>query len=175
MSEESTWKKDERPYVIFRCAKCKQYLYVKTTQQSKKCLRCGHMHKVTNISSSGETTNGLSNAIEMVKRRQNELAIKELETTPELRSLNDFKVVKPKRKDENFIQRKEINDDLTNKFKKMLIEISGMYREFPYYIIELMADNYTIPLSELKILTKDFLQQGFLIQLDDDSYKIKSG
>ncbi|KKK68217.1 hypothetical protein LCGC14_2946270 [marine sediment metagenome] len=37
-------------------------MYVKTTQQNKKCLRCGRYHKVTAIVGSGEIVNGMTEA-----------------------------------------------------------------------------------------------------------------
>ena len=55
----------------------------------------------------------------------------------------------------------------------MLIEISKNYKEFPDYIIELMAENYNIPNSEIKLLTIYFLKEGFLIQLDNSLYSIR--
>jgi len=80
--EEGALKKDQNPYLLFACSKCKQYLYVKTTQKTKKCLRCGRQHKVSSIINSGEIVRGITKAVEMVQFRQNELAIIELGTTP---------------------------------------------------------------------------------------------
>ncbi|MFX1410243.1 MAG: DUF1922 domain-containing protein [Promethearchaeota archaeon] len=174
--EESEWKKDETPYLVFKCVKCKQYLYVKPKQKSKRCLRCGHMHKVSNIL--GESIYGLLHAIEMVKKRQDEVSIKELGRTPELRSLNDFKVLKkPKSKINNkftILVDSHFNEDLIEKFKIMLIELSHIYKEFPNYILEIMGEKYNISPSELKILTRIFLKQGILIPTADEFYKIKT-
>ena len=172
--EETEWEKDETPYLIFRCNKCKRYLYVKTIQKSKKCLQCGHIHKVSNISKSGEIVNGMTNAINTVKEKQNELAQKEMGNGPEFRGSQDFKIVR-KQKGKRF----QTNDmggesELTDKFKRMLIEISGMYKEFPDYIIEMMAKNYGIPNSELKLLIKYFLKKGFLIRLENYLYTINN-
>jgi len=63
-------------------SKCKQYLYVKTSQKAKRCLRCGQYHKISSIINSGEIVKGLSEAVDAVKTRQNELAIKELGNVP---------------------------------------------------------------------------------------------
>ncbi|MHA2220106.1 MAG: DUF1922 domain-containing protein, partial [Candidatus Hodarchaeales archaeon] len=52
--EDIQFKKDETPYLIFACYKCKQFLYAKTTQKTRKCLRCGRMHKIEKIIDSGE-------------------------------------------------------------------------------------------------------------------------
>lgn len=52
--EDTAWKKDETPYLVFACRKCRQYTYVKTTQKSKKCARCRRTHTVSDIMGSGE-------------------------------------------------------------------------------------------------------------------------
>lgn len=170
--EETEWEKDETPYLIFRCNKCKRYLYVKTIQKSKKCLQCGHIHKVSTISISGEIVNGMTNAINTVKEKQNELAVKESGNNLEFRGWQDFRVVK-KQKDIKFHNNEiDSENELTEKFKRMLIELSKTYKEFPDYVIEVMAEDYNIPNSEIKVLTRYFLKEGFLIQLDNYLYSI---
>lgn len=172
--EEIAWKRDQTSYYIFACHKCGQYTYVKTIQKTKKCLRCGRSHQVERVKKSSEIVNGISNAVEMVKLRQNELAIKKLRTKPELRANGDYKVVSslseshgqcPKEKSET--------DEYENKFKQMLIEISSMYETFPIYVLEVMADNYGIPPDEINILTRNCLKEEFLVRLKDNSYKVK--
>jgi len=169
--EEEAWKKDEKPYLIFTCSKCKQYLYVKTTQKTKKCLRCGRQHKVSSIINSGEIVKGITKAVEMVKTRQHELAIKELGTTPEFRTSDDFTVKSRLKK--TFATDNSSNDnDYSSKFTKMLQEISGSYTVFPFYVLEIMAEDFGIPVSELKILVKAFQKKGILLR-QDGSYKIQ--
>ena len=85
--EEIAFKKDESPYLVFTCKKCRQYSYVKTTQKTKKCLRCGRTHQVKDILSLGEIIYGMTAAVEVVKQKQTELAI------PEFRSEGDFVVI----------------------------------------------------------------------------------
>jgi hypothetical protein len=169
--EEAMWKKDETPYLIFECAKCKQYLYVKTTQKGKKCLRCGRNHTVLRIMNSGEIVYGMTAAVEMVKKRQDEYGKKKLGHTPEFRAFGDFTVVV--KKSNNIAEKgEESSEETTRQFKKMLKEIYSAYKKFPYYIIEIMAENYGILASELKGLTKNFQKKGILKQLDDNSYTI---
>jgi len=170
--EDATWKKDETPYLIFECAKCKQYLYVKTTQKGKKCLRCGRTHTVSTIINTGEFVNGITAAVEMVKKRQDEFGKKELGHTPEFRAFGDFKVATQKSKNV-FVDDDESSEETTTQFKKMLKEISSTYKKFPLYIIEVMAENYGIPIAELKNLTKSFQKKGILVRLDDYSYTVK--
>ena len=174
--EEEGWKKDETPYLVIPCRKCHQYMYVKTTQKTKKCLRCGRTHKVSSILDSGEIVKGMTEAVELVKARQNELAIQELGTTPEFRAAEDF-TVKSKMKlssKEGFAIKSSDDDDnnLEALFKKMLLEISDLYDKIPYYILEIMAEDYAIPLSELKMLIRNTQKEGILIQLQDNSYRI---
>ncbi len=173
--EEVGWKKDENPYLIFTCSKCKQCLYVKTTQKSKKCLRCGRQHKVSSIINSGEIVKGVTKAVEMVKARQNELAIKELGNMPEFRAV-DVYIVRSRKNRSSEVSPESFttfeDSDLTNKFRKMIHEISESYNKFPFYVLEIMAENYAIPLFELKFLVKDSLKEGFLILSEDNSYKL---
>ena len=97
---------------------------------------------------------------------------KELGHTPEFRAFGDFTVAVKKLKD-IAVNGDESSEDTTRQFRKMLFEISAMYKKFPIYIIEVMADNYGIPASELKNLAKNFQKQGILIRLDDYSYTVK--
>ena len=90
--ESKAWKRDETPYYVFACIKCGRYLYVKTTQKNKKCFSCGRVHQVIRIKKNAETVNGITPANNIVKQRQNELAIKELGGNPDLRSCNEFSV-----------------------------------------------------------------------------------
>ena len=85
-------KKDNTPYVIFKCIRCAQYLYVKASQKTKKCLRCGRNHQVNNIMKDGKMINGNVNALNYLKKKQNELALIEIGANPDLRALNDFSV-----------------------------------------------------------------------------------
>ena len=176
--EEAGWKKDEKPYLIFTCSKCKQYLYVKTLQKTKKCLRCGRQHKVSSIINSGEIVKGMTKAVEMVKTLQNELAIKEIGNTPELRTADDY-VVRSKKIDREYSEIFETHsidendDELEKVFRKMIHEISESYDKFPFYVLEIMAENYAIPSSELRLLVKNSLKEGFLILLPDNSYRTK--
>ncbi|MFX0167311.1 MAG: DUF1922 domain-containing protein [Candidatus Hodarchaeota archaeon] len=171
-TEETTWKKDETPYLIFQCAKCKQYLYTKTTQKGKKCLRCGRNHTVSIILNSGEIVNGMSAAVEMVKKRQNELGKKELGHSPELRAFGDFTVA-VKKSEDRIRDGDGSSEDTIRQFEKMLKEIYSTYKKFPLYIIEIIADNYGIPASELEVLTRSFQKKGILIRLNDNSYTVK--
>jgi hypothetical protein len=168
--EDIAWKKDETPYIVFSCSKCHQYTYVKTTRKTKKCARCGRINNIPNISGMGELVIGISSAVELVKKKQEKLAIKELGTHPEFRTFNDFKVAQSLENLE--ISHENTDEDLKyqTRFKEMLIKLSMMYKSFPYYIIEIMAENYDIPNSEIKLLTRSFRKQGILIRQKDSSY-----
>ncbi len=173
--EEIAWKTDETPYVVFQCAKCKQYTYTKTTRKTKKCTRCGRSHTVCKIMNSGEIVNGISTAVELVKKKQDEFAIKELGTSPEFRTVNDFKIAKShedKKIESEIIVKVGNEEQYYSKFKHMLIELSTMYPKFPFYILEMMAENYNIPSSEVKLLANNFQKQGLLIRLDENLYHV---
>jgi hypothetical protein len=170
MSEDITWKKDEKPYLVFQCAHCKQYLYVKKSQKTKKCLRCGHMHKVSRHLTSAETIYGLSNAREMVKKRQHELALKEMKNDSEFRGLHDFTVIRKKKEKKGNEMKNENN--LLERFKQMLLNIADTYKQFPDYVLEIRAEEYDIPHSELKLLTNHFIKEGFLLRLDNYIYSL---
>ena len=88
--EDVGWKKDDKLYIIFPCDKCKQYIYVKESQKTKKCLRCGHSHQVNTIKNYGEYVKGMTKAVERVIKKQEEMAIKRFGIIPEFRSSNDF-------------------------------------------------------------------------------------
>ncbi len=156
---------------MFPCAKCKQYTYVKNTQKTKRCVRCGHSHTVTKILESGEIVKGISIAVQTVKRRQDEFALKELGTHPQFRALKDFKIDKTIKLQQKITDEKS-DDKNYVKFKKLLIELSALYREFPFYLIEIMAEKYEIPDSEVKLLTRNFLNRGILIRLEDSLFKL---
>ena len=172
--EETAFKKDETPYFVFVCKKCRQYSYVKTTQKTKKCLRCGHTHQVKDILSLGEIIYGMTEAVNTVKRKQTELAI------PEFRSEGDFVVASnkfPTRTPVKKNKRKVLSDkdsdkniDFKEQFNEILLKLSKLYDKFPKYMLEIMAENYGIPALELKLLIKNFKKQGILTVLKNDNF-----
>ncbi len=168
--EEAGFKKDETPYLVFTCSKCKQYIYVKTTQKTRKCLRCGQQHKVVNVVDTGEIVNGMTEAVNRVKQRQAEFGnIPEFRATGDFKSSNKIKF--------NLIQEKEIpdiNEDYSADFKRMLSELSLMYKKFPFYLIEIMAEDYNIPETELNILFHNCIIKGILNQVEGNLYKFKA-
>ena len=175
--EEMTWKRDETPYIIFSCKKCGQYMYTKETQKSKKCLRCGRSYIVSRIKNLGETVKGMTNAVERVKQKQNELAIKELGNEPEFRTSSDFKITnkislqKPVLPEFQVKDNERNDDDYLDSFKKMLLELSKSYKEFPLYMVELIAENYNIPDKELKLLIRNF-QKNEMLTLKNNLFHI---
>lgn len=173
--EEVAFKKDETRYLIFECSKCRQFMYVKTTQKGKKCLRCGRTHIVSKIIDSGEIVNGMTTAVDEVKKKQNEFGISELGHAPELRAFSDFKVAGLSSQNKD-VEQKEVDiaseEDFSEQFTIMLKEIASTYKSFPGYVIEVMADNYMIPHSQLKFLKKQFETKGILKKLSDNSYKV---
>ncbi|MFX1480961.1 MAG: hypothetical protein ACFFCI_22995 [Promethearchaeota archaeon] len=168
--DEVRWKKDKTPYIVFECAKCKQYLYAKTTQKGKKCLRCGCHHRISSIIDSGEIVYGMTVAVEKVKEKQNMYAERKLGHKPEFRAFNDYKVAGFASQN---VEMKRIGDlNLSIKFQEMLIDISKTYKIFPSYMFEVKAEEYGIELSELKILVHTYQKEGILIRLSDNVYSV---
>jgi len=172
--EDVEWKRDETPYIVFPCRKCKQYMYVKQAQKTKKCLRCGRSHKVSDIKNSGEIVNGMTNAVKTVKARQHELAFRELGTAPEYRALGDFRPHNSLRPKRRTVESSGVENDYLPQFKKMLSELSDIYTIVPSYIFEISADDYNIPKSELEILIHSFQKIGIIIKdVRNNMYRIK--
>jgi len=170
--EDIPWERDTTPYYVFACSKCHQYMYVKTIQKTKKCLRCGKVQKIETIKNSSEVVNGISTAVEVVKARQIELAIHILGDIPDLRASSDFKVASSLFISKEIEYNEENDNGFVEKYKKMLLKISLLYRTFPLYVIEVMADNFGIPPSELKVLTRNFVKEGIIIKLGLNSYRV---
>jgi len=168
--EETTFKKDETPYLIFMCRKCQQFAYVKTTQKTKKCLRCGRTHQVSSLSE-GEIVYGMTAAVDTVKMKQNEIAV------PEFRSSSDFivatnSIARPKNR-VNALINNEQEFNYKRKFNEMLMELSKLYGKFPKYMLEIMAENYGIPHSELCVLINEFKKNKILIVVKDLDFYFK--
>ncbi len=168
--EEIAFKKDETPYLIFACRKCQQFSYVKTTQKTKKCLRCGRTHQVSSLNE-GEIVYGMTAAVDTVKKKQNELAV------PEFRSNSDFIVStntnsRPKSR-VNALRNSDQEFDYKGKFTEMIIELSKLYGKFPKYMLEIMAENYGIPRSELWVLINEFKKNKILLLIKEADYYFK--
>jgi len=165
--EEITFKKDETPYLIFTCRKCQQFGYVKTTQKTKKCLRCGRTHQVSSLSK-GEIVYGITAAVDTVKKKQNEFSV------PEFRSTSDFivatnSIARPKNSVKALIN-KDQESDYKGRFNDMLMELSKLYGKFPKYLLEIMAENYGIPQSELSLLINEFKKNEILIVMKEADF-----
>jgi len=180
--EETAFKKDESSYLVFTCKKCRQYSYVKTTQKTKKCLRCGRTHQVKDILSLGEIVHGMSAAVDAVKQKQTELGI------PEFRSEGDFvvasnkfptrtlvkisknKILSNRNRDSDNDKDSDIDMNFKEQFIEVLLELSKLYGKFPKYMLEIMADNYGIPALGLKVLIKSFKKQKILTVLKNENF-----
>lgn len=168
--EEGEWKRDETPYLVFACYKCLQFSYVKSTQKTKKCLRCGHSHKVESLLNKSEMVNGMTNAVNRTKHLQHEFSRQELKREPDFVSEGGFMIASSKVSDASILLPKNEDEDeqLFNSFILMLRELSEMYKTFPKYIIEIMAENRHIPQSELANLMRRALKEGHLMNRNED-------
>jgi len=175
-SELQGFKKDRTPYLVFSCTKCSNFSYVKITQKTKKCLRCGRIHQVRNLISNGDIVQGMTSAVNKVIEKQNKLALNEMGHLPEFKSDNEFKVAisQGSRYPEKLNKK---DNTSSSKFKLMLEDISRNYQEFPIYVLEVMAENYSIPMAEISRLTVKFQREGCLkpIKGKDRYYRFVKG
>lgn len=174
----SKWEKDTSPYLVFTCLKCGQYSYVKTTQKTKKCLRCGRTHQVKNITW-GDVVKGMTAAVATVKERQNKLAIKELGEQPDLHTSTDFCIAssideKLSPSTKNMSKNVQEGEDYDKRFTEGLEQLSKMYAQIPDYLVKMMVEDKLIPLNEGELLIKKFVQLGVLIPLKNNYFKIKN-
>jgi len=168
--EEHTYKKDETPYLIFSCRKCHQFSYVKTTQKTKKCLRCRRVYQVKDLLSQGEVVYGMTQAVNGVKERQNKITRIKLGKDPELRSENDFTIVS---NSYSVDKQKNNKENYQKLFQNLLLDLSKKFTRFPEYMIELMAERYGIPSSELIMLINESKKKGVLIALKEEEFYFK--
>ena len=175
--EVEKWKKDETPYLIFQCTKCSRWLHVKTIQKTKKCFACGRTHQVKKFTDAGQIVKGMSAAINIVKNKQDELAVKEHGKKPDLRSEKDFYIATTLNKIQppNIVSQKEkeFNTDYSNDFRTILMTLSKKHKRFPGYMIKILADEYKIPEVEFNLLRLKCITEGILIPLKNDYYTVK--
>jgi hypothetical protein len=53
------------------------------------------------------------------------------------------------------------------RFKELLKKLTIMYQTFPRYMIEIMADEYSIPRQEIPRLLRTMINQGILSYMKD--------
>lgn len=165
--EEVRWQKDETPYLVFSCLKCRQFMYVKTIKKNKICLRCGRSHNVSLVERSGEFVKGMTAAVDMVKQKQHGIALEELDGTLNFQTVDGFRII---HEEPEF--KSTVAGNLTEGFKKMLIELHNSHKEFPLYMIEFMAEKHNILQSDTELLTREFRRKKILIKSDDQLFKV---
>ncbi len=175
--ETSRWEKDTSPYIVFTCSKCGQHSYVKTTQKTKKCLRCGRTHQVKKITW-GIVVKGMTAALEAVKEKQNELALIKLGQTPDLHTSTDFCIASSI--DDKGLQFMKSGNKTTQegeeyeeKFREGINQLSKMYKDIPDYLLEMMVEERLIPPNEGELLIRKFVHLGILIPYKHNYFKIK--
>ena len=55
-------------------------------------------------------------------------------------------------------------------FEEVLEFLNQNYRKFPKFLIEIIAENYGIPPSEIKILMDNYRKRGILTILKNEGY-----
>jgi hypothetical protein len=110
-------------------------------------------------------------AVDTVKKKQNKLAV------PEFRSNSDFvvstnSIARPKIR-VNALRNNDQEFDYKGKFNEILMELSKLYGKFPKYMLEIMAENYGIPRSELCVLINEFKKNNTLIVVKESDFYFK--
>lgn len=168
------FKKDKNEYLIFRCVKCNHYSYVKSTQKTKKCLRCNRTYQVRKIQY--ETiVKGITKALETVKKKQNEEALKEFQEFPELRAKLDYVPSHESTPTPNQMQGNKKNDnkdEYYTTFLATLKDIKKVYTKIPRYFLSILLERAKIPKSKLKVLINHALKDNRLIRIKDNYFKI---
>ena len=167
---EQGWAHDKTPYLIFACNKCHQFSYVKLNQKTKRCLRCGRVHQVNKIISTGETVSGISNALELVKKKQGKLkgdsyfkVESSFEILPGRENITKKQNGQDHKNEQQNISFSDVKEEnFAYEFKEMLHELAKMYKSFPKYLIYIMAENYSIPKQEVSNLLRVMMREGFL-------------
>ena len=176
MTEKMEFKKDKTPYYVFSCSKCQQYSYVKTTQKTKKCLRCGRRHQIKNIAFISEIMTGITAAKDRVIELQDELARKEFGFEPVFHANNDLILIPSKSKKTHKTLRK-IDVDGEGKlilFKTILNSLQKQYPKYPFYLIELAAQDKGFSREEIKFLMIEFLTKRIVQRTSEDLYYLTS-
>ncbi|MFW9951087.1 MAG: hypothetical protein ACFFKA_13295 [Candidatus Thorarchaeota archaeon] len=60
--------------------------------------------------------------------------------------------------------------DYSNRFLEVLQYLQTTYKKFPKFMIEIIAENYEIPHSEIKDLIFKYVKSGILKILKDEGY-----
>ena len=160
--EEEKWSKDTKLYLVFKCSSCDQYSYVRPTQKTKKCLRCGRVHQVKNLGQSAIKVKGISEALKEVQARQIILG------KANFRAERAFALTVDNNKNKN-----DIEKDNLSKFKEMLKRLSDLYDEFPLFMIELMVEDTNIPKEEIDFLMNTLKHENFLTEIKNSYFKVK--
>lgn len=169
---QSRFKKDQTPYLVFACSKCGQFSYVKPTQKTKKCLRCGRTHQVRTIKNA-ETVLGMTAALERVKEKQNQLALNELGKEPDLEGFSTFSIAPNSPTPELNRERDLDAGEFENLFNTILSKLSKEHGNFPRYMITLMAKQRSFPMQELDMMISRFIQLGRLKTIRDGYFQLE--
>lgn len=157
--------KDEKVYWIFKCSKCEQYMYVRPTQKRKKCLRCGKTHTVDKLDLVDDVK-GMTAAVKRVKELQNKLV-----KDPTLSGTNEFSFASAHKKSKKPILQMNESEQETQ-FYGLLQNLAEKYTKFPYYLIELIAQEYKIDSTEMRLFIRKFVKIGILRKLDRNYYSL---
>jgi len=186
-----------KAYVVFKCLKCKQYTYAKTTQKSKKCPRCNANYKTIIILNNlpkfdGILVDGLINASQTVKRLQFEISIFKTQSFNSLTSsislenritksnnILSTKTLQVKKLEEDplyeYTLKKQEIDEWFIKLINFLkcIQVQEKIDEnigFPEYVLDISITELGIPNNLKTQLIQKFKKSQNVIKLNNGNY-----
>lgn len=174
--ETNGFKRDQNQYIIFKCVKCNQYSYVKSTQKTKKCLRCNRTYQVKKIQYE-LIVKGLTNAVETVKRKQNEVVVKKFKEFPDLRAKSDYIISSklpsaPDQMQDNMKNKNDNEDEYYITFLEILKEIKKEYTKIPPYLLSIYIERTKIPKNEFKVLISHAIKDNKLVRVNPNYFII---
>ncbi len=166
------WKKDENPYLVFSCNKCKQFSYVKIDKLRRKCGRCNRINYLKNII--GEVVKGITAAKDLVIKKQNEIAYKEYGGKPTFQTNSSF-IIRPKKSHPEISNSIKLNikseKNYEIEFEALLQKLlKNGYKKVPNYLFEMEMSG--IPKEFLMPLMKSFSFKGVLKELKNNYFEI---
>jgi hypothetical protein len=117
----------------------------------------------------------MSKAVEIVKRRQSELAIQKFQQVPDLRTESDFKLALEGKhgielKERSREIKSQQDDDIDYlKFITSMKKTTQTHKEIPYYMLKIICRREKIPIKKFKIILKKAIREG-IIEKSENSY-----
>ena len=140
-------------YIVFRCSKCFQYTYAKTSQKGKKCPRCGRNHTVLKLK--GDIVEGPTEARNKVVLMQN---MKTGGKLPEFESIVRTIVISKANSGKDLNENKTEFGRFVSAINKFQInENIDPNNGFPGYMLDILLDEIDFPKFKQKKMIERLL------------------